>query len=489
MKAVIYARYSAGPKQTDQSIEGQVRVCREFAAARNIIIAEVYADQHISGTTDARPEFQRLISDAKHGKFEAVIVYKTDRFARDRYDSVVYKRELKKAGVQIFYAAEPIPEGPEGAILESLLEGMAEYYSKELAQKVRRGMTENALKGKSNGGTRVFGYRSDPARNIIIDETEAFYVREIFKRRIAGQSNREIADWLKVSGIKTTRGHDFSTEAINRLIRNRKYIGEYKYQDIMKKCPISSILDPETWQRAQRQVQKHKKVSMKYRLNGRIFCGLCKSPMHGVSGTGKSGKTWHYYTCAKRRMKMCELDPVSAPELEAVILKAAREYVLNDAVIGDLTAKISILLNDNTETDLLEKRLKEIKTKEDRCVKAVIEGAGTKPVIEELKALEESRLAIENELRRPRGPKLTENQISFALRHFARSDDNMVLEKFIARVEVFPDKVVVYFNIGDPDGGLKNIVIGFDENSGCSTTDTFVELRPSYGVLIIKVSF
>ena len=169
MKTVIYARYSAGPRQTDQSIEGQVRVCTEFCKQRGLTIVGEYCDRHISGRTDERPEFQRLIADAKKKKFEAVVVYKTDRFARNKYDSAIYKRELKRNGIQIFYAAEAIPEGPEGIILESLMEGLAEYYSAELAQKIKRGMNESALKCQSTGSGRPLGYYVDDQKRFQID--------------------------------------------------------------------------------------------------------------------------------------------------------------------------------------------------------------------------------------------------------------------------------------------------------------------------------
>ena len=133
-RAVIYARYSAGPRQTDQSIEGQLTVCHKYCEEKGLAVVGEYCDRHISGKTDARPEFQRMIADARARKFDVVVVYKTDRFARNKYDSAIYKAELKKSGVKILYAAEAIPEGPEGIILESLLEGLAEYYSAELAQ-------------------------------------------------------------------------------------------------------------------------------------------------------------------------------------------------------------------------------------------------------------------------------------------------------------------------------------------------------------------
>lgn len=119
MKAVIYARYSPGPRQTDQSIEGQLTVCTDFCNQRGLTVVDTYCDRHISGRTDARSEFQKLIADAKKRKFDAVVVYKTDRFARNKYDSAIYKRELKQNGIQIFYAAEAIPDGPEGIILRA----------------------------------------------------------------------------------------------------------------------------------------------------------------------------------------------------------------------------------------------------------------------------------------------------------------------------------------------------------------------------------
>ena len=108
MRTALYARYSAGPRQTDQSIEGQIRVCTDYCKQHGLTITEIYADKHISGKTDERPEFQRLIADSKKKKFDAVVVYKTDRFARNKYDSAIYKRQLKINGIKIYYAAETI---------------------------------------------------------------------------------------------------------------------------------------------------------------------------------------------------------------------------------------------------------------------------------------------------------------------------------------------------------------------------------------------
>ena len=199
MNTVIYARYSAGPRQTDQSIEGQLRVCTDFCKQRGLTVIDTYCDRHISGRTDERPEFQRLIADAKRKKFEAVVVYKTDRFARNKYDSAVYKRELKRNGIQIFYAAEAIPDGPEGIILESLMEGLAEYYSAELAQKIKRGMHERAIQ---NYWRNIdFHGRSYKA------SVEGFIIKSIEANPVVGADPVRLASALRVRFYMTCNEH------------------------------------------------------------------------------------------------------------------------------------------------------------------------------------------------------------------------------------------------------------------------------------------
>ena len=158
MKAVIYARYSSD-NQREESIEGQLRECKEYADKNGITILCSYIDRALSAKTDNRPEFQKMVQDSAKGLFDTVLVWKLDRFARNRYDSAHYKAVLRRNGVKVVSATENISDGPEGIILESMLEGMAEYYSAELAQKINRGLTENALKGKNNGGGIPLGYQ------------------------------------------------------------------------------------------------------------------------------------------------------------------------------------------------------------------------------------------------------------------------------------------------------------------------------------------
>ena len=232
MKAVIYARYSSD-NQREESIEGQLRECTAYCVKNDITILRTYIDRALSAKTDNRPDFQRMVKDSAKGLFDVVIVWKLDRFARNRYDSAHYKAQLRKYGVKVLSATENISEGPEGIILESMLEGMAEYYSAELSEKIQRGQKENALKGRNNGGGIPLGYLLGNEQKLVLDPVTAPIVREIFQRYADGEIVRTIVEDFNRRGLKTKNGKPFSPNSFNRILKNRKYIGEYQYQDVI----------------------------------------------------------------------------------------------------------------------------------------------------------------------------------------------------------------------------------------------------------------
>lgn len=199
MKAMIYARYSSD-SQREESIEGQLRECKEYAEKSGITILGSYIDRALSAKTDNRPEFQRMIKDSAKGLFDAIIVWKLDRFARNRYDSAHYKTGLRKNGVKVISARETIAEDSTGILLESLLEGYAEFYSAELSEKVVRGMTENALKCKYNGGSMPIGYTVDSEQHFQIDPVSAPVVVEMYKLYDKGATIIELVNLLKERG-------------------------------------------------------------------------------------------------------------------------------------------------------------------------------------------------------------------------------------------------------------------------------------------------
>lgn len=268
MNAVIYARYSSD-NQREESIEGQLRECKAFAEANDMMIIDTYIDRALSAKTDNRPDFQRMIKESANGLFDIVIVWKLDRFARNRYDSAHYKSVLQKNGVKVISATEKISQNSEGILLESLLEGMAEYYSAELSEKVTRRLTENALKCKYNGGTMPIGYCTDEKQYYIIDTLTAPAVLDAFKHYAEGSTMQEITDELNLKGIRTKKNTRISLNTVTRMLHNRKYIGEYRYNDIVIPNGIPAIVPTDLFERVQEMMIAKKKLrqSIKRKMN------------------------------------------------------------------------------------------------------------------------------------------------------------------------------------------------------------------------------
>ena len=188
--AVIYARYSSS-NQREESIEGQIRICTEYAKKKGYKITNQYIDRAMTGKNDNRPAFRQMLNDSDKGMFDVLLVYKTDRFARNRYDSAIHKTRLKKNKVQIEYAAEQIPNDSTAVLIEGFLENLAEYYSVNLSENTKRGKYENALKKKSNGGVTPIGYKRIDG-SLVIDEVKAPVVQFAFQSYIDGISYANI---------------------------------------------------------------------------------------------------------------------------------------------------------------------------------------------------------------------------------------------------------------------------------------------------------
>jgi len=227
--AVIYARYSSH-SQRDVSIEQQVRAVRDFAERQGLYVIDIYADRALTGTSDQRPEFQRMIRDAEKGAFVYVIVYTLDRFARDRYDSAVYKRQLRNCGVKVLSAMENISDDPTGVLMESMLEGLAEYYSKELSRKIKRGMEDNAEKCMVNGALGL-GHKRGADGRYEIDEAGAAIVKESFERVAAGEPFVQIFEDYNLRGLRTKTGKEWNRSSFNKMLTNERYRGVYIYGD------------------------------------------------------------------------------------------------------------------------------------------------------------------------------------------------------------------------------------------------------------------
>lgn len=309
MNAVIYARYSC-EGQREESIEGQLRECLSYAERNNMTVLSTYVDRAISGkNADNRPEFQKMIKDSSKRMFDIILVWKLDRFARNRYDSATFKCILKKHNVRVVSATENISEGSEGILLESVLEGMAEYFSADLSEKVVRGLTENALKCKSNGGTIPTGYYVDENHKLAVNPTTAPIVLDVFTKYADGMTMKQLSDYLTEKGIRSAKGGKMTVSIVEYMLKNRRYIGEYRYRDIVHKDGIPAIVPQELFDSVQERMQKNKRAPSRhkaeddYLLTTKLFCGKCGATMVGECGTSSAGVTHRYYRCSTSKRK------------------------------------------------------------------------------------------------------------------------------------------------------------------------------------------
>lgn len=461
--AVIYARYSSH-SQREVSIEQQVSDCEEYARRNNLRIVAVYADKHLTGTNDKRPQFQKMLKDAQHGKWLYVITWKVDRFARNRYDSATYKYRLKKYGVRVLYAKESIPDGPEGILLESVLEGSAEYYSANLSQNIRRGMRYNAMDCKVNGRIMPIGYQKGDDGRYAIKEDEAEIVREIFRRIADGEPIIGIANDLNSRGIRTKRGNLWNKCSFHSLLANEMYIGVYSYSDIRIEGGVPAIIDKALFEEVQRKLAAKKnakgrhKENGEYMLTGKLFCGHCGASMVGCSGTSMNGEMYYYYACQKRRTEHgCNKKPVRRDWIERLVAKIALEYVLQPHVIEWMADTIMDFQEREAATAQLEALRSQLadNTKAiDNVMKAIEAGiitATTKKRLMELEA-EASRLqrAIDDELKST--TKVERDFIIYWMEKFRRGDlesasfRRKVIDSFVNAVYLTDDHIRIAIN-------------------------------------------
>lgn len=462
MKAVIYARYSSD-NQREESIEGQLRECTAFAEKNDITVLRHYIDRAYSAKTDNRPEFQHMIKDSSKHLFDIVIVWKLDRFSRNRYDSARYKTLLKRNGVKVVSATEVISDGAEGIILESVLEGFAEYYSADLAEKVGRGLTENALKCKFNGGNKPVGYVIDKEQHFQIDPLTAPFVLEAFKRYDEGSTMKELVDYLTENGIRNVYGEKLNFNSIQRMLKNRRYIGEYSFRDIVIPDGIPAIVPKDLFDRVQQKMEKNKKAPARhkaeddYLLTTKLFCGYCGAYLCGESGTSRTGVVHHYYKCVsvKKKRTNCHKKSVRKDWIEDIVVSETMKMLMDDAAVEAIVSMVMALQDqENVNLPLYEKELRETKINIQNMLNAIQQGILTRSTKERLEELEAARDDLENKIacEKLAKPRISEEFITFWLHRFRKLDvtqkshRKMLIDTFVNAIFLYDDKVEITYN-------------------------------------------
>lgn len=478
MKGVIYARYSSD-SQREESIEGQIRECMEYAERNGITILSSYIDRAMSAKTDHRPEFQRMIKDSAKHLFDVVIVWKLDRFARNRYDSAHNKAILRKNGVKVVSAKEAIAEDSTGILLESLLEGYAEFYSAELSEKVIRGLTENALKRKYNGGGIPVGYVIDENQYFQIDPLTAPLVLEAFTRYSQGATIKQLTDWLNERDVQSCSKKPMRLDCVNRMLKNRRYIGEYKYRDIVEPDVIPSIVPKDLFDRVQERLEKNKKaparfkaVEEHYLLTTKLFCGRCGAYMVGESGTSHTGKFHQYYKCVTAKKKQnCKKKTVKKDWIENIMVSETLAMLQDDNVLlYIIDTAMELQARENTSLPHLKQQLTETERSIKNMLDAIQHGIFNSSTKQRLDELEQTKSDLEvgilqEEMQKPL---LTKEQIAFFLHRFRSIDitnqeqRQKLIDIFVNAIYLYDDKIVFTFNYKD---GTKTVTLAEIEGS------------------------
>ena len=426
MVVVIYARYSSD-NQHDTSIDAQIRACTDYCKHNNYIIADTYIDQAFSATTSKRPAFQKLIHDSHSARFQGIVVHKLDRFSRNRYDSAFFKKKLKENNVKVISVLEHLDDTPESIILESVLEGLNEYYSANLSRETMKGQHEAALECKHLGGFVPFGYDIDNSRKYIINQREAEAVRSIFTKYLNGESYTTIIDWLNLNGFITRRKEVFGKNSLNSILQNEKYLGIYKYKEIKIADGVPQIINMELWEGVKKKMIANKNKGARHRaknlylLSGLIKCGKCGHPMSGATRkSGNRNSIYSDYQCTyKKNRKKCDASGIKKSYVENYVIDRIKQTFFNESFVQILTDKIfennKIQLDSSSfEYDLVEKEIKDIDKKINNLIETIANGMYHESMKQKLTDLETRKKVLVlklDQLRVKKEIKFTKKQI------------------------------------------------------------------------------
>lgn len=486
-KAASYARFSSD-NQREESVEAQLYDNKKYAMKNNTIIVKEYVDRALTGRTDNREAFQQMIADAKKGHFDTVVVHKVDRFARNRYDSAIYKHNLKKHGVKVVYSAQAIDDSPEGVLMEGMLESFAEYYSLNLAQEVMKGMKENAKQAKFNGGIPPLGYDVDENKNYIINEKEAYIVKEIFDLYLGGHGYKSIASILNAKGYTNKHGKPFVFNSIPGILKNPKYAGIYefnktsreygddgkrnikKYKDekdiIRHENAIPNIIPMEVFNMTQEELQRRargrgkSKALRDYFLSGITVCGKCNRKMTGHSQRRVAGgEPYFYYRCTGCSNSIrCEV-------IEEKVLNELDELIFSD--LDNILDKIHEYILENQkevpkELKYLQNELKKTNDEIENIVNLIVKGIGSLELGKKLEQLEDYREMVQDRINivnvEANIPELELKEWLLSVKNDfdKRIDLKRIVSSFVREIRIYEETYEIDFFIKAPEKSVSS---------------------------------
>ena len=468
---VLYGRYSSH-NQKDISVEQQFEKGYELAAEYGIRIIDTYADRAVSGRTDKRRDFQRMMTDAAKGKFRYVIAWKSNRMGRNMLEALINEARLQDLGVRVLYVEEDFDDTAAGRFAARSMMNVNQFYSENMAEDIKRGLYDNAANCMVANGHLPYGYKADETLHYAIDEPKAAVIREIFTRVSCGEAFVDIMASLNARGIKTSYGRPWGRSSFQKILSNERYRGIYIYGDVRKEGGIPRIISDELYFKVQEVITTKKnpqgrhRVNGDYLLTGKLFCGHCKSPMTGVSGTGRSGNLHYYYVCQKRRTeKTCDKKNVRRDEIELQVAQAIKDYALKDDVI-EWIADSTVAYNERKEAEskvgILEDQLAGTEHGIKNIMSAIEQGIITETTKSRLVELESERATIKANIAAARADIVTvsRDDIISGLEMFRDGDVHdkkyqaRLFDTFLVAVYAYDDDLRLVFSFS----GNKNTI-------------------------------
>lgn len=468
---VIYARYSSH-NQKEESIEQQVEECMAFASLNKIKIIQVYADKALSGKTDKRPQFQKMMRDAEKRQFTVVVAYKSNRIARNMLNALSYEDKLSRFGIETLYAKEEFGNTAAGRFALRTMMNVNQFYSENMAEDIRRGMRDNAENCKVNG-VLPLGYVKGPDGRYAIEPSEAAIVREIYKRVLGGESFIDIANDLNGRGIKTKQKGLWNKNSFHRLLANNNYIGVYRHSGYVNEQGIPPILEKEMFYAMQKHLETKKNPRGRHRenndylLTGKLHCGYCKSFMVGVSGTSRTGDKHYYYTCNDRRTGgSCKKENVRKDYIEQTVAEFTQRFILQPEVIAWIAdSAMEILAESSSEAEIsaMESELAANRKATKNIMNAIEQGIFTATTKERLLELELDISTLEKSIAIAKAAReetvLEKDRIVWALEQLRDGDvtskdyQKRLFDAFVKAVYLWDDKIEIHYYYS----GKKNV--------------------------------
>lgn len=331
---VIYARYSCD-KQSDNSVEDQIDVCRKYATSKGYDVIDVYSDRAMTGRNAKRPGFQKMIRDSDSGLFDGILVYSLDRFSRERCDHAMYKKMLSEKGIKVLSATEFISDDPSSIIVESMIEGFSQYYVEMLSINVSRGMYSKAKEKRCVGGPIPLGYTVENG-TYVEDKAQSAVVKEIFQKFADGWSYQQMCKDFNDRGLKTAKGEPFNKNSFFTILRNRKYLGFYIYGDVEIPGGMPQIIPDELFSKVAARMELNKKApgrnraKAEYLLTQKMYCGYCGEMMIGHSSNqiSKKGVIYNYYRCKDAGgRRPCKKKMIGKDYIEDLVIKECKSFL------------------------------------------------------------------------------------------------------------------------------------------------------------------